>query len=116
MLPPNRLEAIEELRDRLGRLTGATTNLIAAVREAGEGPWETGSEPVEEALLGWVKKQADRMEEQKRNMEQKRRDLARLGVEKQGSRERGPNQPGEQSHVEVPRTRLHGKGVRGGRN
>ena len=92
--------ATEELRDHQDRLTGATAALIVAVREAGEGP-------MEEALLGWLEKQVDRVEDLKESLDQKRRELARLGDGKMGRWElggvllRGSYLPGELPHVEV---------------
>ena len=41
------------------------------------------------------------MEDLKESLDQRRRELARLGAGKLGSGERGPNRPGEQSHGEV---------------
>ena len=119
----NLLAATEELRDRQDRLTGATAALIVAVREAGEGPWEAGSGQREEALLGWLEKQVDQMEDLKESLDQKRRELARLGAGKLGAglaraaglKPAGQAAPrGGQGHV--TQARLRREGVRGVRN
>ena len=97
----------EELRDLQDRLTGATAALLVALREAGKGPWETGSGPTEEALLGWLEEQIYQMEDLKESMDQKRRELTGLKAGKLGSLGRGrvvrqdSNRPGERSHGEV---------------
>ena len=72
----NLLAATGELRDRQGRLFRATVALIVAVKEAEEGPWEAGSGLTEEALLKWLGKQVDRIEDLKESLDQKRRELA----------------------------------------
>ena len=73
----NLLAATEELRDRQDKLSGATAALIVAVKEAGEGPWEAGPGLTEEALLGWLEKQVDRMKDLKESLDQKRSELVR---------------------------------------
>lgn len=67
--------ATEELKDCHNRITGATAALIVVVREAGEGPWEARSGPMEGALLGWTEEQIDWMEDLKESRSPLPRDL-----------------------------------------
>ena len=61
------------MRDSQDRLTGATSALLMAVREA-------GPRPTDEALPRWLEEQGDRMEALKESLDQKRKELAKRGA------------------------------------
>ena len=60
------------------RMTEATTKLLAAVSEAGGGPWGADSGLTEKDLIAWLGVQEDRVDDLKEKLIRRKRELVRL--------------------------------------
>ena len=66
----NLLRGVEKLEAQEEKMTEATSKLLAAVSEAGGGPWGTDKELTEPDLLVWLGVQQDRVVELKEKLNQ----------------------------------------------
>ena len=85
------LVATKEFREWQGKLVRATAELIEAVKEAEDGPWEVGTGLKEEALRTWLREQIARVDKLEESLDQKGGRMAKGAParEKQGSVEEG---------------------------
>ena len=74
----NLLKGVEDLEAQEEKMTEATTDLLAALSEAGGGPWGTDTGLTEPDLLVWLGVQQDRVEELKEKLDQRGREPARM--------------------------------------
>ena len=74
----NLLADTRELMDRQEELSGAWEELFAAVMCAGGGLWEGRPDVTQEALIDWSCEQEDGIDDLKKRLERKQRELVRL--------------------------------------
>ena len=67
----NLLKGVEDLEAQEEKMTEATTDLLAAVSEAGGGPWGTDKGLTEPDLLAWLEVQQDWVEELKEKLDRR---------------------------------------------
>ena len=67
----NLLKGVEDLEAQEENMTEATTDLLAAVSEAGGGPWGRDTGLTEPDLLAWLEVQQDWVEELKEKLDRR---------------------------------------------
>ena len=74
----NLLRGVEKLEAQEEKMAETTIKLLAAVTEAGGGPWGADAGLTEPVMIVWLGVQQDRVKELKEKLNRREREIARL--------------------------------------